>query len=350
MADDQATLASERFATVETPSVPNDSPALTAKDIPQGKSPPKQVKSELPDTPSADASAAQRAARTFAAPVPNAHPATVSPNAPNPDSMWQAALQQMMSSPSHFQRVMQTFANPQQPYNLPAPTDSSLGLQGPLPPVATSAQQLSYPALAYAAQHQPQSNAVAPATNVNGHPIYDPLSLAPAPAPARQDAALLGQSDRLNKAYHNASEINADMDTLQSNIHTLIRDMGLDPNNPSFPAVGNPPTGNSNGALPAGSSLEQEPWSFDSWLNQVNNGVMPDLAYPPSPGKDGEDFSAFLDLPAFDAPPSSGVPAPAPIPGGGSASLSPSGVKRKLDVVDIPEAPPGVAPATKKRG
>ncbi|TFK94808.1 hypothetical protein K466DRAFT_579695 [Polyporus arcularius HHB13444] len=316
-------VASDRFATVETPSVPNDSPALTAKDISQSKSPPKPVKSEPRD---ADA------------------PATVSQNAPSPESMWQAALQQMMSSPSHFQRLMQMFANAQ--YNLPAPTDPSAGLQGLLPPVTPSAQQLTYPALAYAAQHQPQSHAVAPAYNAN--PLYDTsLSLASAPPPAQQDAALLGQSDRLNKAYSDASEINADMDALQSNIHTLIRDMGLDPNNPSFPSVGNPTNSSSTGtgALPASSSLEQEPWSFDSWLSQVNGAGLPDLAYPPSPGKDGgEDFSAFLDIP-FDAPPLAAAPAPGPGPGP-AVSLSPAGVKRKLDVVEIPESPP----ATKKRG
>ncbi|KAI0723874.1 hypothetical protein C8T65DRAFT_691713 [Cerioporus squamosus] len=342
-------VASERFATVETPSVPNDSPAMTAKDISQSKSPPKPVKSELLDVSSTNASNPQPAPRTSAAPAP----AAVDYDARNPDSMWQAALQQMMSSPSHFQRVMQTFANAQ-PYNLS--TDTAVGIQAPLPPVAPSAQQLTYPALAYAAQQQPQFPATVPASNNNA--IRDPLSLAPAAPPGPQDAALRGQSDRLNKAYHNASEINADMDALQSNIHTLIRDMGLDPNNPSFPPVGNPnPTlghnnnnNNNNSALPAGSSgaLEQEPWSFDSWLSQVNSAGLPDLAYPSTPGKEGEDFSAFLDIPAFDAPPSAGAQASAPVPGSAPApaGLSPSGVKRKLEVVDIPEAPP----ATKKRG
>ena len=329
---------------------------MTANEVSESKSPPKSTRTELHDALAMDPSAA---AQPFtAAPTSATLPASVAQDAAHPDSMWQAAMHQMMNSPSHFQRVMQAFTNAQ-PYNIPSDPTASLGVPGPSPPVTSSAQQLTYPALAYAAQSQPQSYPGIPAASSNPNAVHDPLSVAPAGLPGPQDAALLNNSERLNRAYNDASAINADMDALQSNIHTLIRDMGFDPNNPSFPHVRTP----DSTSLPTGSSLgsggpsDQEPWSFDSWLSQVNSTGLPDLVYPASPGRAGEpageDFSAFLDIPAFDtAPPSGTAPAPAPMPVPGSAPpglVSPSGMKRKLDVVDVPEASPGEAPSTKKK-
>ncbi|RPD66501.1 hypothetical protein L226DRAFT_500934 [Lentinus tigrinus ALCF2SS1-7] len=361
-------VASERFASIETPGASNASPTLTANEVAESKSPPKPVKYELHDVQPMNPPTTLPAAapQTFTAGPATTLPAAVDQTAASPDAMWQAALHQMMSSPSHFQRVMQTFANAQ-PYNIPADPSTGLGVPGSLPPAALSAQQLTYPALAYAAQSsQPQSHPVIPASSSNPNIIHDPLFLAsapvPAPAPGPQDAALLANSNRMNKAYQDASEINADMDALQSNIHSLIRDMGLDPNNPSFPSVET----STGSALPTGSSSgglsDHEPWSFDSWLNQVNSTGLPDLGYPASPGKaggdpSGEDFSAFLDIPAFDtAPPSAAAAASAPATTAASTSasapapVSPSGVKRKLDAADVLEAPPGGGPSRKKRG
>ena len=130
--------------------------------------------------------------------------------------MWQATLQQMLSSPAHFQRVMQAFTNAQ-PYNIP--TDQSASSLGLFAPVNGLQPQLAYPLPAY-----PRGQtALPPAT-----PIADPLAIAPAQASDPQHAALLNNSQQLNRTYQDAAQINADMDSLQSNIHTLIHDMRLE--------------------------------------------------------------------------------------------------------------------------
>ena len=151
--------------------------------------------------------------------------------------------------------------------------------------------------------------------------------------------------DRINKGYSHAGEINADIDNLQSNINTLISDMGLDPNNITFPAVDNAP-----GTAPISTSNTVDPdmsdFSFDQWLNEVTNAGVPDLVYPATPQNpcpSNEDFS-FLNVPAYDS-----TPAPTAAAAGTAQIASPSGIKRKVDLVEIPEVPSDAPSAKKKR-
>ena len=340
-------LASERFATVETPGASIISPATTVHELQEArpKSPSKRPKPPPSSSRPQHVMAANIAPDMHApSPVPATIPSTTpmasfapsGPSAlPSPDSsaVWNATLQQLLTSPTHLQQAVQAFANAQ-PYNIPMdPNASSLGLSAPIPPPPQ--QQLTYPLPTYPAQAQPSTIPDTFAT---------PLAVAPAPALGSQEAALLRNAEQLNKTYRDAEQINADVDSLQSNIHTLIRDMGLDPTNITFPAVagnGIPPSSSMGGVQPDG-----QDFSFD-WLNQMAAAQPSDFAYQGDPP--GEDFSAFLDIPPFEEHPSIPEVAPPTAAGGRALSMSPSGVKRKIEVVDLPEAPAGDVPSAKKK-
>ena len=80
---------------------------------------------------------------------------------------------------------------------------------------------------------------------------------------------------------------------------------------------------------------------------------LPDLAYPGGPGrseaKPGEEFSTYLDLPNFDSGAGS-TPTTQSVPTPSTVMSSPTGQKRKLEVVEIPEVSPEVeAPSSKKK-
>lgn len=342
-------VASERFATIETPATSVVSPAATISELhdPLPRSPSKKPQSFL-EVPQAQETATSH--NTSKVQLPSSvHAATSTApsrdiasepkcSTPNPDAVWQATLQQLLSSPAQFQHAMQAFANAQ-PYNIPTDqSTSSLGLFAPVA-VPQQQQQLTYALPAYPGQ-----------THSPANPVVDPLAVGPAQSLDPQQAALLNNAQRLNKTYQDAAEIHADMDVLQSNMHTLIRDMGLDPNNISFPTVGTNDTGVP--PPPGLDGIEQpgEDFSFDSWLNQIadTSGQLPDLTYPASPGKGlsgngdipGEDFAAFLDIPVYEGQPATQPATTAPPP------TSPSGVKRKMEVVEVPV---GDAPSAKKR-
>ena len=99
-------------------------------------------------------------------------------------------------------------------------------------------------------------------------------------------------------------------------------------------------------ALPAITSSSSANQGLD-WLNQMAAAQPSDFAYQGDPS--GEDLSAFLDISPFEEHPSIPEVAPPAAAGGRALSMSPSGVKRKIEVVDLPEAPAGDVPSAKKK-
>ncbi|TBU35612.1 hypothetical protein BD311DRAFT_707750 [Dichomitus squalens] len=337
-------VASERFVTVETPQTLAGTPAsITEVHDHTHKStqkPPHPIPN-IRTRPEATAHTSQDAQNAPPAPT-SATIAPLSPNGSNPEAMWQATLQQMLTSPAQFQQVLQTFARTSPS---PSPTSSvptSSALHAPLNPPQ---QQLQWSYPYQFAPQAPPTNALA-VTAPPPAPV-DPLAIAPAPSagPSPQEEALLNNADRLNKTYRDAEQIRSDVDDLQTNLQELIHNMGLDPQNVTFPTIDHPavppPPEDLNGAGQGAGEF-----SFDTWLSQLNGAGLPDLAYSPSPVRPGredtDDFSAFLDLPALDGGQSAASPGPA-------AYSSPTGTKRKIEVVEVPEVPSGDAPSAKKK-
>ncbi|KAI1794697.1 hypothetical protein LXA43DRAFT_971185 [Ganoderma leucocontextum] len=332
-------LASERFATIESPIAPALTPAtITEVHDPALKSPtkPPQTMTNLQtqqgiSTPFPLSTTAPPASFVASASIPN-------PNAANPEAMWQTSLQQMLTSPTHFQQVLQTFASPSSSTSLTNPVQAP-SATFPQPPNPTQQLQnwpYSYPSLPPAPQTAPPSSlAIAPA------PVAGPTS--------PQEAALLDNADRLNKTYQDAAEIDADVNDLQTNLQAFIRSMGLDPQNVTFPTIDHPaappPPEETDGFTPWQDGSDPE--FLNSFLAQLagTGTEMPDLANRSSPGlrgkDDGEDFSAFLDIPALDGPPPSSP---------GTAVLSsPTGTKRKIEAVEVPVVSEDGPSSKKKR-
>ncbi|KAI0664745.1 hypothetical protein C8Q70DRAFT_1048960 [Cubamyces menziesii] len=353
-------VASERFATIETP----DASVTTVGAESATKSPSQRSVQPSSDWPSKDAQAKARPITPSvpisggAQPIPSVPVVEQGRATPNPDAVWQATFQQMLNSPTQFHRIVQAFANGSQSHPLPTPgpgprapgqsysSELSNALQfptyGPTPPSASAPQQqqLTYPA-SYLPNQSSQFSAASPAPT---------------------DHALLDNAMRMQKAYHDTAEIDADIDVLQSNIHSLIRDMGLDPNNVSFPTIPAGADQGNAGATGVGVGDENE-FPFDSWLNQLSSSTtasgagagmdLPDLTYPGGPGrgeaKPGEEFSTYLDLPSFDSGAGS-TPTTQSVATPSTVMSSPTGQKRKLEVVEIPEVSPEVeAPSSKKK-
>ncbi|KAL7283682.1 hypothetical protein ACG7TL_003118 [Trametes sanguinea] len=344
-------VASERFATVETPDASVAS--VTSPGIESvTKSPPKPPSQRFPG-PQAQDNKVSTGVSPFPAPsssTPAAAPPEQGRGTPNPEAMWQATFQHMLNSPAQFQRIVQAFHNTNQPYQMPAPgpgpgpgaaqpysSELSNALHfpasyGPPPPPPASSvpqqqQQLTYP----------------PVSGPSTHPGFPASPQYPLPVgPAPNESALLENTARMQKTYHDTAEIDADIDVLQSNIHSLIRDMGLDPNNVSFPNVPG-----AAAAGQAGNGLNDDgDFPFDSWLNQLSNAGSPSMVGTGAGGgmnHPGGELPAFLDLPNFD----SGVPS---TPSTSTDISSPVGQKRKLEVVEIPEAVSEAdAPSSKKK-
>jgi len=69
--------------------------------------------------------------------------------------------------------------------------------------------------------------------------------------------------EHLQKTYSSAQEINADVDELQTNIHSLIQSLGIDPT--TFDASGNPQT-----SLDDAYGSGQDSFDFGSYLNGLD--------------------------------------------------------------------------------
>ena len=310
-------IASERFATVESPvtSVPTPATITEVHDI-VPKSPIRPFPIELqtqqqPTIPLASSTAAQ--------PTFNPAPANVpDPSTANPEAIWQASLHQMLTSPEHFQQVLQTFATP-----------TSSPLTSPtIPPPPTFAQ----PPNPIQQQTWPYSYSFAPPVAQTAPPA--PLTVAPAPVTSAtpQEAALLDNADRLTKTYNHAAEIDADVNDLQTNLQALIHSMGLDPQNVTFPTVGHP-------AAPAPVPVSTDglaPWQDGSDPEFFNSFLARLAGDPANSGQlakdEGEDFSAFLDMNALDGP----LPESSGLGTETDALSSPTGTKRKIEAVEVP--------------
>ena len=221
----------DRFASVTTPNTSASTPSIVETIPPseayspaadslsdQAKSPPLRPSQIISRTNSA--SPAPRLIGA-AAPNPISNPPTLPPmNGQNaPDAvMWQAALQQMMSNPAQFQRIMQAFANQQPPIpNLTTPSE-------PPPP-----SNLSHSAVAAYDPTQTDYARWFNSTPSSSTTAQQPL-LAPVPTDESPPIQLLlDESNRLQKSYRDATEIDADMDMLQSSINSLIQNLGIDP-------------------------------------------------------------------------------------------------------------------------
>ncbi len=155
---------------------------------------------------------------------------------------------------------------------------------------------------------------------------------------------LVESANRLQKTYHDASEIEADVDALQYSLSSLIHGLGLDaptqPQQQHEPPVVNVPSH----PMDSGGGVQSDPadFDFDAFLNELSsrnpaeNGY-PDVTarYDPTGRLDDttvgdattEQLTAFLDdvsdsaslhNESLEFPPST------------------SGVKRKSDVAELP--------------
>ena len=252
--------------------------------------------------------------------IPNApslspvQPTMTAQSAPGQDITWQTL--QALSSQSQLPQAIQSFKSAQ-PYQFSL--DPQIVPQGGIVPAGSQQQQLSWPSASWSA------------------PILaDPLAVNQVAASqngiASHPTDLAENTERLNRLYRDKAEIDRDVDTMQTNLHSLIRGLGFDPATGSFPAAqpggGNPPTIAQDGT----------DFSFDQWMNEFDEGSA-------GLGKDDMDFSAFLDIPPFEEQQPSGPAAPVP----NATASSPAGYKRKMDLVEPLESLPDDAPSTKRK-
>ena len=203
-------------------------------------------------------------------------------------------------------------------------------------PANASQQQLTFPPSIQPSTSASTLNQLAPVTESQN-------------VLASPQAALLENTDRISKLYRDKAEIDADVDTLQSNIHTLIRDLGFDPHNQSFatsedkhfsstPSGGGGDGDTGHDAVDF-STLDQS--AIDQWFNELADGGG-------DYGKD-VDFSAFLDVPPDLLSADTSAAAATPTPMQPDVS-SPSGQKRKLDAEEVGGGVPvESAPSTKRK-
>ncbi|KAM5532338.1 hypothetical protein V8D89_014017 [Ganoderma adspersum] len=306
-------VASERFATIDSPLTP----ATITEVHDHAPKTPRSILNELQTQPQ---TSVPFPLSTTAPSTSNPTPANIpNPNPADPESIWQASLHQMLASPEHFQHVLQTFATPS-PSTSPTNPVSAPSAFAPPPNPAQPQQTWPYP-----------YSVVPPVPQA---PPPNSLAVTPAPVtgPTPQEAAFLANAERLNRTYQHAGEIDADVNNLQTNLQALIHSMGLDPQNMSFPTVDHPAAPPPPDGLAPWQNASDDPDFLNSFLAQLaNTGTGADLADPPGlPAQDdGEDFSAFLDIPALDEPPRPASP-------GTAALSSPLGTKRKIEAVEVP--------------
>ena len=286
--------------------------------------------------------------------------------------MWQAAIQHMMSSPGQFQKIVQAFAN-QQPIhpNISNPVDPAAAIPNH---TAVAAYEPSPPDYSrwFSPPPPSTSSSVSPPLLAPVHDENAPLHL------------LMDESNRLQKSYRDASEIDADMDMLQTSINSLIQNLGIDPTSivptpedalpaptPVHPGMNGPhavngfanalpPDSFSQGLHsldPHGADMSQPDYLLDSLLSQIGDGSAaggadgmagaglggldyPDITdhYDHSARIDGtaiedastEQLTAFLDeASGVDAAPGVGVGVAR------SPKVATTHQKRKSDAVDL---------------
>jgi heat shock transcription factor len=128
----------------------------------------------------------------------------------------QAAFQQLLQSPGQVQRLMQLLSS--------GSTNGSTPITAPITGVPQSGSwapsaSLDLPQLSQLALYD---NGIGGGSN-NALTFDNKDTIGPSTSQLAEDEA------RLAHSYHDASEIDADVDVLQANISALIENMGLDP-------------------------------------------------------------------------------------------------------------------------
>lgn len=171
------------------------------------------------------------------------------PNMSTPE-MW-ATFQQILNTPGSMHQFMQALAKQQQ---IAMPPMSEAGTSQYPPPeentVSTVAPYVSYPTgypqspsydwsrfkLDLPPVVPPATMNGTPSTSASGSSLPVPDHTSPSSIALRDaegalsvDPSLAHNTERLHKAYEDASQIDADVDALQYSINSLIENLGLDP-------------------------------------------------------------------------------------------------------------------------
>jgi hypothetical protein len=170
----------------------------------------------------------------------------------------QAAFQHLLQSPGQVQRLLQLLSS--------NPTSGSTPISTPITSTSQSGSwtppaSLDFPQLAQLALYD----------NSIGGPSTNALTFDGKDAIGPSTTQLADDQARLARSYHDASEIDADVDVLQATINALIDNMGLDP-----AALTNTST-TSTHPLPVPSSDEMPPaqsaadFDFEAFLTSFAN-------------------------------------------------------------------------------
>ncbi|KAG9308399.1 hypothetical protein JVU11DRAFT_11887 [Chiua virens] len=290
----RSTNSADLFGSMDPPSVAPSEPFISRF---------ASVESNLPDAPTPTEPRrppTQEARLAASAPPPNAtsstplSSSTVTPPTPtqtNNDHIVQTALTSVLNSPTQMQKLLAALASqsigpevlppagqPYHPQHLIAPSpynnnpqQHTLGINqgtGNAQPNATGPGRL------------PQTFDYTPANALS------PFTLSLLGAPSDPDPyALQQQDDRLQKSYKSTTEINNDVDELQTSIQSLIQSLGIDPTSldSSIPPAETPPGGGGGG----GASAPPPPPSDVDMFPPVNIG----------PGQDFDFDSFLMDMP-----------------------------------------------------
>jgi heat shock transcription factor len=268
---------SPRFASVEpslpdapTPSVdanttscPNTAPNNTVNTINPN---PSNINAALPTSPNNSFSRPTPIQHSVSAPAFTSLTTTPPPPSPQNDALIHAALSQVLSSPVQMQKLIAALGGGGFSF-------SDGHTQGMIP---QSIIQQPFP---NQPQSQPQLQPQLPQQHTNANPTqlmpYDPATFQtdyPSPYSLSQSggadlAAFEAHDDHLQKTYSTAHEINTDVDSLETNIQSLIQSLGLDPS--TFDAT--------DGAQPHlddpyGVGSGQDSFDIGSYLNGMDLG------------------------------------------------------------------------------
>lgn len=276
---------------------------------------------------------------------------------------WNAALQSLFANPIALQRFMQALHSQQfsPGAGLPnaehdASVDPRLATHQltPYDPNAYDFSRLhtDLPPSTIAASAADRAHASEMAPGLLGSLI--PKEDAPALEP------LVESANRLQKTYHDASEIDADVDALQYSLNSLISGMGIDPNQVS--ATPHEERAATPTQLPDGGGTDASDFDFESFLNDIatrhpteNGYVDVTRGFDPMARLDGtavgdaatDQLGAFLDDTSDTASMHNDTLEYPPVPL--------AGTKRKSDVAELPppivshDSPAAVPKVKRKR-
>jgi hypothetical protein len=180
----------------------------------------------------------------------------------------QVAFQQLLQSPGQVQRLLQLLSSGSNgSASMPTPITGTAQSGSWTPPAS-----LDFPQLAQLALYD---NGIGGATT-NALTFDSKDTVGPSTTQLADDQA------RLARSYHDAGDIDADVDVLQANLNALIENMGLDPaalTNTSTASTHSPPVPSSGGIPPAQTAAD---FDFEAFLTafanvQEGEGGAPDV-------------------------------------------------------------------------